>query len=223
MRHLVVLVIACAGSYAFLESRPEWSEMHRWNRAVGDMSLVLIAISMAIGPTARLTQRFRFIVPWRRETGIYGVLFAVVHTAIILIGWVDWDMIRLFGFEIHPNRGIYVMVQHGFGLANSIGILALIYGVVLACSSNDLSQKVLGGTVWKFLQQSSYVLWMLVIVHTAYFLFLHFLHFHQKLPDPNWAQWPFGFLVGTVALLQTAAFLKIWRERRLKPQSGGSV
>ncbi len=66
-RHLVVLLAAGLGTYAFMESRAEWSEMHRWNRAVGDMSLVLIALSMAIGPLARLWKMFRAAIPWRRE------------------------------------------------------------------------------------------------------------------------------------------------------------
>lgn len=53
-RHFVVLLVAGLGTYAFLESRAEWSAMHRWNRALGDTSLVLISLSMAIGPLARL-------------------------------------------------------------------------------------------------------------------------------------------------------------------------
>jgi sulfoxide reductase heme-binding subunit YedZ len=91
-RHLVVLLAAGLGTYAFMESRANWSEMHRWNRALGDMSLVLIALSMAFGPLARLWPPFRAVIPWRRETGIYGVLLGAVHTVIILAGWVEWEL-----------------------------------------------------------------------------------------------------------------------------------
>ena len=66
-RHLVVLLSAGLGVYLFMESRAEWIEMHRWNRAVGDMSLVLVALSMAIGPLARLSAVFRTAIPWRRR------------------------------------------------------------------------------------------------------------------------------------------------------------
>lgn len=213
-RHLVVLLAAGLGTYAFLESRANWSEMHRWNRALGDMSLVLIALSMAIGPMARLWTPFRTAIPWRRETGIYGVLLAVLHTVIILVGWVEWELIRLFGYQMHPMTGLYVMNQHGFGLANVIGIIALIYGIVLAFASNDWCQRLLSGSVWKFLQQGSYVLWMLIIIHTAYFLYLHFQDFHRNVPEPNWAQIPFAGLVGLVALVQLAAFMKTWKTKR---------
>ena len=216
-RHVVVLLVAGIGTYAFLESRASWSEMHRWNRAIGDMSLVLIALSMMIGPAARLVAAFRVAVPWRRELGIHGVLLAIAHTAIILVGWVEWDLIRLFGYELHPLTGNYVMLNQGFGLANVIGIVGLVYGIVLAFASSNWSQRLLGGSVWKFLQQSAYVLWMLLVLHTAYFMYLHFQDFHRAVPNPNWAQIPFGGLVLFIAILQLAAFYKTWRAKRKTP------
>ena len=213
-RHLIVLLVAGLGTYAFEESRSEWIEMHRWNRALGDMSLILIALAMFIGPLARLWPKFRIAIPWRRELGIYGVLLAVVHIVIVLAGWVEWNLIRLFGYELHPVTELYVMVQQGFGLANVIGIIGLVYGIILMLASSDWSQRLLSGPVWKFLHQGAYVLWMLIILHTAYFLYLHFQSFHRKVPDPNWAQIPFAGLVMLVALLQLAAFLKVWRSKR---------
>ena len=215
MRHIIVLLFVSIGTYAFIESRSEWSEMHRWNRAVGDMSFVLIALSMMIGPLSRLSKIAMSAIPWRRELGIHGVLLAVTHAIIILVGWVEWDLIQLFGYVIHPQDKLYVMLLHGFGLSNIIGIIALVYGIVLALSSSDWVQKVLGGSVWKFLQQSSYVLWMLIIVHTAYFLYLHFQDFHKQVPDPNWAQIPFAATIVVVTLLQLAAFLKTWKIKKI--------
>lgn len=213
-RTLWVVIMAVLGVLAFAESRAEWSPMHRWNRAVGDMSLVLLSLAMAAGPAARLWSSVRRCLPWRRELGIWGTLLAFVHTVIILDGWVQWDLARLFGYEFHPLLSQYVMLQHGFGLANIVGIAALLYGFVLASSSNDRSQKLLGGSVWKFLQQSAYVFWALIIVHTAYFLYIHFQDFHRQTPDPNWLQMPFAVLVTLVAGLQAAAFWKTWRTKR---------
>ncbi len=220
-RHSMVLLAAAIGTYALLESRGEWSEMHRWNRAVGDMSVILISVSMAIGPLARLWSFFRRLIPWRRELGIHGVLLAVVHTVVILAGWVEWDLIRLFGYQMHPQTGVYVMLQQGFGLGNALGIVALVYGTVLAMTSNDWSQKKFGGPAWKFVQQGAYVLWMLIVLHTAYFLYLHFQDFHRPVPDPNWAQLPFVILVGVVMLLQLAAFTKTWRSKHSSKRKAG--
>ena len=212
-RHLLVLLIAALGTYAFYESRSEWSAMHRWNRAVGDMSVVLVAMSMAIGPLSRLVRSFRYLIPMRRELGIYGVLLAIAHTIIILAAWVEWDLIKIFGYVLHPS-GRYVMLLHGFGLANIIGIIALVYGLGLALTSSDLAQRLLGGPTWKFFQQGAYVLWMLIVLHTAYFLYINFQDFHRKVPDPNWAQIPFAGLVTIIVVLQLAAFIQTWRVRR---------
>lgn len=145
---------------------------------------------------------------------MHGVILAFAHTLIILAGWVEWDLIRIFGYELHPLTGLYVMLQQGFALANVVGIVALVYGIVLALASNNWSQRMLGGPTWKFLQQSAYILWMLIVLHTAYFLYLHFQDFHRAVPAPNWAQTPFAVLVTTIAVLQLAAFIKTWRTKR---------
>jgi sulfoxide reductase heme-binding subunit YedZ len=213
-RHLLVVVIATLGALAFLESRAEWSPMHKWNRAFGDASVVLLSLAMAIGPLARLWSPMRRFLPWRRELGVWGTLLAIVHTAIILDGWLEWDLVRLFGYQFHPMLGSYVMLQHGFGFANAVGVMALLYGVVPAATSNNRSQRFLGGSAWKFLQQGAYVLWALVVAHTAYFLYLHFQDFHRQVPDPNWAQWPFVGLVLPVLGLQLIAFWRTWRTKR---------
>ena len=106
------------------------------------------------------------------------------------------------------------MVQQGFALANLIGILALVYGAILALTSNDRSLDWLGATVWKFVQRGTYVLWWLSVIHTGYFLFLHFQDYHRQVPEPNWAQWPFVGLVGVVLILQTAASSATWSHAR---------
>jgi len=214
VRHLVVISLAAVGTALFLYSRAEWSPMHRWNRAVGDMSLVLLAFAMALGPVSRLWRSSARLLPYRRELGIYAILLALVHATIILIWWVELDLMRLIGFEFHPGLQRYVMVQHGFAIANLVGVLALLYGAVLVATSNDRSMNWLGTPVWKFVQQGTYVLWWLSVVHTGYFLYLHFLDFHRNTPDPNWLQWPFVGLVAVVLILQIAASAATWRKGR---------
>ena len=215
LRHVLIIGTSVLTGYLLLASCAEWSEMHRYNRALGDLSLLLIVAAMAIGPLARLSSApfLRKLMPYRRELGIYAVLAATVHTIIILIGWVELDFARLFGFEYHPQLQRYVMLQHGFALANVVGIAALLYGFVLAGTSNNFSQSVLGTSVWKYIQQGAYVLWWLAVLHTAYFLFFHFLDFHRQMPEPNWARWPFVALVASVIALQGAAVVVTWRSQ----------
>jgi len=213
-RHLGALVLSALVVYGFAMLRPEWSPMHRWNRAFGDASLVLIAAVMAMGPLSRLWRVFAATLAWRRELGVWGFIAAVVHGGFILFGWVDLEWPRLFGLEFHPGLGQYVMFDKGFALGNSIGILALVYGLGLALTSNDLSQRWFGVAIWKYFQQGAYILWALIVAHTAYFLFVHFLDFHRQVPEPNALQWPFVALVALVVALQSAASWQTWRLRR---------
>ena len=173
-RHALIVLLALLLVYLFGVVHGQWSDMHRWNRATADASFVLLTITMALGPTAQLWPRLRLLIPFRRELGIYAVMLAAIHTVIILGGWIVWDFARLFGFEFHPGLGRYVMVQHGFGLANAVGVLALVYGLTLALTSSDRLVRLLGGPVWKFVQRAAYVLWALVVVHTGYFLSFSF-------------------------------------------------
>jgi len=213
-RHALIVFLAIILVYLFGLVHGQWSDMHRWNRATADASFVLLTITMAIGPTAQIWPRLRFLIPFRRELGIYAVTLAAVHTVIILGGWTVWDFARLFGFEFHPGLGRYVMVQHGFGLANAIGVLALIYGLVLALTSSNRLVRLLGGAIWKFVQRAAYVLWALVVVHTAYFLFLQFLDYHRQTPAPNPLQPWYLVLIGLILALRITASAHLWRSTR---------
>ncbi len=219
LRHLVILLFGALLTYGFLESRAQWSEMHRWNRALGDASVVLVALSMMIGPLSRLWGAAKRLIPWRRELGIYGVIAAFIHATIILVGWMNWDLYRLVGMEFHPGLQRYVMFQQGLGFSNILGIAALIYALILTLTSNDFSQRWLGASVWKHVQQGTYIMWWIIVLHTGYFLFMHFLHFDRATPEPNWFRWPFVGLVVTIMLLQFAATLKTWR---LKARGGAA-
>ena len=224
-RHLLALALAAGLVLAFAAVHAQWSPMHRWNRAFGDASLVLVALAMALGPLARLLRPASALMPLRRETGIYACLLALVHGVIILVGWVQFDLMRLFGFEFHPGLGRYVMVQPGFGLANAIGILALLIAAVLALTSNDLSMRRLGSSAWKVIQMGVLPLWWLVVAHTAYFMFAHFLSFHRATPEPNPLRWAFVALVLAVLGLRGAAFLHTLRRSaaRVAPPPGPSA
>lgn len=212
-RHVVVILLATAMIYLFSRVHGQWSPMHKWNRAFGDASLVLVALSFGLGPLSRLVRRAARLIPYRRELGIYACLLAITHTIIILVGWVDWDFYRLFGFEFHPQLQRYVMFQHGFGLSNAIGIAALLLITMLALTSSEFALRKLGNSAWKFIQMGVLPLWWLTVAHVAYFLFAHFLSFHRQTPEPNPLQYPFVVLVLVVLALRAAAYLLTVRRR----------
>lgn len=212
-RHVKSLLLAVALVYGFSVLRSEWSLMHQWNRAFGDASLVLIALVMVLGPLSRLWRPASRFLLWRRELGIWGFVAGLIHAGFILFGWVALEWQRLFGFEFHPQLQQYVMFDKGFALGNVIGILALVYGLILSLTSNDASQRWLGMSIWKYIQQGAYILWAMIVAHTAYFLYIHFLDFHRQTPEPNLLRWPFVGLVVFVLALQTLATIRTWRLR----------
>lgn len=219
LRHGLVALLSAGLVLIFAAIHGEWSPMHRWNRALADASLVLVALSMGLGPLARLLRPAVLVLPYRRESGIYGCLLALAHAAIILVGWVQWDLMRLFGFEWHPELLAYVMFQHGFGLANAIGIAALVLAALLAATSSDFAMRRLGVSGWKFLQMGVLPMWWLTVAHVAYFLFMHFLSFHRAIPEPNPLQYWFVGLVVIVLGLRTGAYLRTIRAKgALEPQ-----
>ena len=220
VRHVLVAILAIGLVLGFAAVHAQFSPMHRWNRAFGDASLVLVALSMAFGPLTRFLRAAVPLLPFRREMGIHACLLVIVHAAIVLVGWVDWDLMRLFGFEWHPDLLVYVMFQHGFGLANAIGIAALVLAVLLAATSSDFAMRRLGLSGWKFLQMGVLPMWWLTVAHVAYFLFIHFLSFHQATPPPNPLQPWFVGLVVLVLGLRAAAYVKTIRAKALSEQPG---
>ncbi|MCH8552295.1 MAG: ferric reductase-like transmembrane domain-containing protein [Natronospirillum sp.] len=192
----------------------QWEPLHRWNRAFGDTALILLALAMALGPLAALFPRARGGLVWRRQVGIWAMMLALVHVVIILHAWVEWNLIRLFGFEYSPMFRRYIMHQHGFGLANAVGILALLFGLVLMLTSNDRSVRWLTPTVWHYLHRGAVTFWWLVVVHVGYFLFIHFLDVRRPMLEPNPLQWPFVMLIILVSSLRGAAFMLQWDQIR---------
>lgn len=217
-RHVIVAILATGLVFGFAAVHAEWSPMHRWNRAFGDASVILIALAISLGPLTRFLRSGTRLLPFRREFGIHACLLVVVHAIIILVGWVEWDLMRLFGFEWHPDLLIYVMFQHGFGLANAIGLAAFVLAILLAATSSDRAMRRLGVSAWKFLQMGVLPLWWLTVAHVVYFLFLHFLSFHRAIPEPNPLRPWFVGLVVFVIVLRAAAFARTVK-RTGKPPS----
>lgn len=216
--HAVVAAAAAVVGYGFWVSRLEWdAEMRLW-RAVGDAAFVLLIVALAVGPLARLWPPARGLLRWRRPVGIWCGLFAVAHGFLTLNGWVRWEWLRFWGYEFIPQAARMVRLEPGFGLANLLGVVALLWAAVLTATSSDRAVRLLGGPAWKWLHSGAYVVFYLASLHATYFLFLHYLFsFHRPVPPPDWFRVPFLALVAAVPLLQFGAFLKT-RARRTRPE-----
>ena len=215
-RHGIVALASIVLALPFWFGRLNWVwDMRLW-RAVGDSALLLLFFTLAIGPIARLWPPAARLVSWRRETGIWYGLAAVAHTLLVFDGWTRWDWLRFLGYEFIPALNRTARMEPGFGLANLIGLVAIFLTLLLVATSSNWAINKLGASAWKWLQYGSYTVFYLVVLHTMYFLFIHYtVSFHRQVPpDPNWFQTPFLILAFTIPLLQAAAFVKTVSRRQ---------
>jgi sulfoxide reductase heme-binding subunit YedZ len=216
IRHLIIGVVTIVLALPFWYGRLDWDPEMRFWRAVGDSSFLLLFFTMAIGPLTKLWLPAGKFVPWRRETGIWFGIMTFLHTFLIWNGWARWDVWRFLGYEYIPELDRLARLEPGFGLSNLIGMVAVLLTLVLVATSSNWAVNRLGASAWKWLQYGSYTVFYLVVLHTLYFLFLHYtVSFHRRVPDnPNWFRYPFLILSLLVPLLQTGAFLKTVRQRQ---------
>lgn len=222
LRHSTVALTSLALTAVFWFGRLNWEiEMRTW-RAFGDAAVVLLFASLVVGPLARIWRPAGVGLRWRRELGVWFAVMAVVHAILVINGWVQWDLGRLMGYEFVPQLGRTARMEPGFGLANLVGLVALVWTLVLAATSSNRAVRVLGPQAWKWLHHGSYVVFYLAVLHTVYFLFMHYtLSFHREPPPPNWFRWPLLVMGVTVAALQWTAFVITVRRRRREPGRSG--
>lgn len=139
-------------------------ELWRFNVATGSVALILLVITLSIGPlrVLRGAGRRRVHLPWRRVTGVWATVFAVLHfpggLAMHSKGWRIWGPFQ----RILPEAGNLI---DSYGVAYWAGLGALLLLAVLAATSRDESLRRLGAVRWKRLHLLAYPALALVIVH----------------------------------------------------------
>lgn len=200
VRHMAVGLTSIVLAYLFFISRSEWSSMHAWNRAYADVSLLLLVITIMIGPLSKLSNLFVRFLSWRRELGIWCFIMALLHVYVLFQGWFYWEPIRLI-IGVNQETG-QLSFDPGFTLANLVGAVGLVYLFLLAVISNNYAINLLGRRSWDYLQRKSGTLYILAVLHTAFFLFFF------RLGSYNWIQKPFLMILIAIFLLKWAVFIR---------------
>jgi len=146
LRHTTMAAVTAAIVFGFWSTRMEWTADMRLWRAIGDAAIVLLFAALALGPAAKLSARVGKALPWRRPLGIWAALTALTHSVLIIDGWAQWSVRRFLGFEFVPQLGLEARLEPGFGLANLIGLVAVIWMIVLLATSSDRAVHFLGST-----------------------------------------------------------------------------
>lgn len=216
IRHSVVAVIAALLVFGVWQANFTWSPDMRLWKAFGGASIILLWGALVIGPAARLWRPLNRFVSWRREFGIWFAIVSLVHGYLIWDGWARWDVAGLLGFQYSAEAEMFLRAEPGFGLANLMGVVAVLLGLMLAATSFDRAVSFFGISSWKWLHTLSYAIYYLVSLHVLYFAFLHFTPSPLRMteyPD-NPLRYLYLALILSIALIQAAAFVKtVWYKR----------
>src|SRR3546814_11734615 len=88
----------------------------------------------------------------------------------------------------------------------------------LLATSSDRAVRRLGPAVWSWIKGFAYVVFYLVVLHAAYFLYMHYtLSFHRAIPEPNWFRLPLLMRDSAVIVLQVASTVRGAARRQTAP------
>ena len=168
--------LAVAALYLLLGLSTEWwpdrsygrrgDDVHwKLSMATGTTAILLLAVSLTIGPIRRIRSGRRGPVhlPWRRAFGVWAAFTAWTHV--------------VFGITIHATGWrIWVPFTHLWqsqgrlrvlGGSMFVGLAAASILVVLVATSNSSALRKLGAQRWKLVQRSTFIVVILAFVHVT--------------------------------------------------------
>lgn len=163
--HLPVAVVSTIAVLVLYSTRPYKDVVTRVSFATAYPALVLLSLTLVVGPINVLRQRRNPVSSdLRRDMGIWagilGTLHAVVGQCVHLRG-------RPWLYYVYGPKEKHAGLRHDvFGFANDTGAMATLLLIGLFATSNDLALRALGTPRWKSLQRWNYAVFLLAAMHT---------------------------------------------------------
>jgi sulfoxide reductase heme-binding subunit YedZ len=168
----------------------------------GDVALVLLAVTLLIGPVNLLLRRRNPINNYlRRDAGAWTAIFSVVHVIVGFQGH-GGGAFGFLDYFVADGRPLI----NSFGLGNWTGLAATLIVVGLLVLSTDRSLRELKAKRWKDLQRLNYTLLALVFLHAVFYGAL------GRMTSPFTI-----VLISTFILVLAGQVLGIWLWRRRHP------
>jgi methionine sulfoxide reductase heme-binding subunit len=187
---IIAIGIALAG-YLLLLGQPP---LQRISIGTGYVGVIFIGAALIIGPLNTLRGVSNPLSTYlRRDIGIVAGIFAVAHTIVGLQVHMGGDFVRYF-FQRRANGEVGAVRFDAFGIANHLGLIAVLIIVVLLVISNNVSLRKLGLRRWKGIQRYIYLAAGLVAVHG---LIYQIIERRQS-----------AFIVGLIAIATAAATMQ---------------
>jgi methionine sulfoxide reductase heme-binding subunit len=133
-------------------------------RGVGTAALILLHITLCIGPLARIDSRFLPLLYNRRHMGVTMFVLAALHGAYSLLYF------HAFG-DVNPLVSLLGSNPRWDSLAHfpfqPLGFLALLILFLMAATSHDFWLANLTAPTWKALHLLVYVAYALIVMHVV--------------------------------------------------------
>jgi methionine sulfoxide reductase heme-binding subunit len=159
---LMIAIGITLAAYLLLPGQPA---LHRISIGTGYVGVIFLAAALIIGPLNILRGESNPLSTYlRRDIGIAAAIFAVAHTIVGLQIHMSGDFAQYF-FQRKANGQVGVVRFDAFGIANHLGLIAVLTSIVLLTISNNLSLRNLGPRRWKGIQRYAYLAAGLAVVH----------------------------------------------------------
>ncbi len=149
---------------AGLAVKPEMSIEILLMRGVGVAAFMLLHLTLAIGPLARLDTRFLPLLYNRRHMGVSLFLLALAHALIAILTY-------HVGSDVNPILSV-LTVDAGIRPTaipfQAFGFLAFLILFVMAATSHDFWLSNLTAPVWKTLHMMVYGAYGLLVAHVVF-------------------------------------------------------
>ncbi len=134
-------------------------------RACGGAAFALLSFILAIGPLARLSPRFLPLLYNRRHIGVACFLVALLHAALVIVWYHGFSDINPLISVLTSNAGYSDPSDFPF---EALGLAALIILFLMAATSHDFWNAVLGPRLWKSLHMLVYAAYTLLVAHVLF-------------------------------------------------------
>ena len=168
--HLPLVLLSAASVWLLYVTRPYPDVITRLSFATAWPGLVLLAVTLVIGPWRTLRGKAPILSQdLRRDIGIWGGMLGVLHAGV---GQFEHLRGRPWLYYVYEKTGEHLVpLRHDmFGFSNFTGLFAALILLALLTTSNDASLRKLGGTGWKSLQRWNYACFGLTALHTFGYL-----------------------------------------------------
>lgn len=164
--HLPLAFLSAASVWLLYVTRSYPDVLTRLSFSTAWPALVLLTVTLAIGPWRVLTRKPQALsVDLRRDIGIWAGILGVLHAGV-------GQCVHLRGrpwlyYIYEKTQEHWLPLRHDiFGFANFTGLFAALLLLALLTTSNDASLRKLGLPGWKSLQRWNYACFGLTVCHT---------------------------------------------------------